>query len=207
MILETYGGFMNSNIYIYPTDTVWGIGGSAYNLSSYEQISIIKKTDNNKPLSLLFSSIDQLKSHVNLSDKFLQLFEEIYHLGLSVGVSKELLINSLPDSPFRNTKYVCFRVLESGFSLGLDEVIDFPITTTSLNITGQSPITSLEKAKDFWQKYVPDAKFIEAKMLKDLSGKASTIVLFSQNSYKVVREGENLQEITHTIEKYGYRKN
>ena len=151
--------------------------------------------------------MDQLKSHINLSDKFTELFEDLYHLGFSAGVPKELLVNSLPHSPFSNTKYVCFRLLNSGLFQGLDEVIDFPITTTSLNVSGQNPITSLEEAKDFWQKYVPDAKFIEAQTAKNLSGKASSIVLFNENTYKVVREGDNLQEIVKIIENYGYRKN
>ncbi|MEM3405361.1 MAG: Sua5/YciO/YrdC/YwlC family protein [Candidatus Pacearchaeota archaeon] len=43
-------------IFIYPTDTIYGIGCNALNKKSVEKIKRIKKRDKNKPLSIIAPS-------------------------------------------------------------------------------------------------------------------------------------------------------
>ena len=44
-----------NGVLIYPTDTVWGIGGCILSKKNYDEINIIKKINTNKPVSILFS--------------------------------------------------------------------------------------------------------------------------------------------------------
>lgn len=197
---------MKSDIYIYPTDTVWGIGGDAYEFESYEVIARTKKTSIDKPLSILFPTIDEIEDYIVLNEKLTEVIRQTHKLGMSFGIKKEFLKNSLPEKPFSNTHYVCFRVLASEFMRGLEEFMSFPIITTSLNLTGNSPITELSEAKDFWQKHLPEAKFVEVNGHESLSGQSSTIILFSEDKYKVVREGENIKSICSIVEENGYQR-
>ena len=60
-------GFMSyENIYIYPTDTVWGMGASIYLKKAQEQIAEIKKTSGQKPLSMMFYDLDDVKTSFHL---------------------------------------------------------------------------------------------------------------------------------------------
>ena len=56
----------SNTIYVYPTDTVWGIGCSIYNQDGFEKIAKIKKTKADKPLSILFESRAEIELFFNL---------------------------------------------------------------------------------------------------------------------------------------------
>ncbi len=195
---------MKSKIIIYPTDTVWGIGGNAYERDVYLEIASIKGTSPSKPLSLLFNNINQLSEHLELTDEIIDLFSDIRRLGVTIGVSKNAFLKTLPEAPFSETDFVCIRLVENAVTRDLEKIVEFPIISTSLNKTGHEPITEIEEAKDFWQKYCPDTLFIEPDERVALSGFSSTIIIISANEYKIVRRGSALEEIIEKLEKYGF---
>ncbi len=57
---------MKAKLFIYPTDTVWGIGGSVFDQDVYHAINQVKKEPDLKPLSVLFSSMQQLQQFIDL---------------------------------------------------------------------------------------------------------------------------------------------
>lgn len=193
---------MSNKIFIYPTDTVWGIGGNAYKEETYIRISQIKKSPVNKPLSILFSSVDQLSGHVELSDSLQELILELMQYEITFGLDKSLFKNALPGVAFSETDFVCIRVLDSEIVNNIISDVKAPITTTSLNITGEKPITDEVAAKDFWKKYASDELIVTTTYDKEVTGNSSTIVVLSGSEYKFLRKGSKHKEIEEVLQKY-----
>ncbi|EPZ49318.1 telomere recombination domain protein [Bacteriovorax sp. BAL6_X] len=190
------------NIFIYPTDTVWGIGGNPFEIETYELIAKIKGTSINKPLSILTNDIQNIVQNFRGSESLDELFDELFKYQITVGIPKASLKISFPSGPFDETNYICFRVIQNEI---IDECIkDFPgfITSTSLNLTGEDPISDSDEANLFWQKHCPKTNFISSEYLVP-SGKSSTIVFISGLSAKIIREGEDIQNILKTLDRHG----
>lgn len=64
-------------ILIYPTDTIWGIGCDALNVSAIERIKEIKGRDKSKSFIVLVKDIQMLQEYVeHLPQKAIDLIEE-----------------------------------------------------------------------------------------------------------------------------------
>lgn len=187
-----------SKIFIYPTDTVWGIGGSISDLATYQEIARIKDTTADKPLSILFNSLEMASEYFNFSLHELELFEKILDFEVTIGVAKSKFKKNIPESVYANTEFICFRVLKNEV---IDSIIENygPITTTSLNKTRALPITELGEARAFWKKYAKNSLFYEPLSSMKLSGNSSTIVLFSGLDYRISREGLHTENILNVL--------
>lgn len=190
-----------SKIFIYPTDTVWGIGGSVTDLECYKEIARIKETALNKPLSLLFNSVDLVSKHVALTQKELEVINLTKNMGMTFGVYKEKFQMNLPEEVFSLTDFICFRILNTEI---INKIIEKngPITSTSLNKTKHLPISELDEARSFWKKYAGHVNFYQPTTESNLSGSSSTIILLQETTYHVVREGENIEEIREIFDRY-----
>lgn len=188
-----------TKIFIYPTDTVWGIGGSITDIKAYEIIASIKETAPYKPLSLLFNSLELVEEYFNLNEHELELFSRIINMEVTIGVAKSKLKIKLPETIFEETDFICFRVLNNEVINSIIENYG-PITSTSLNKTKHLPITELGEARNFWKKYAKDSLFYEPLSTMKLSGNSSTIVLFSGVDYRISREGSNVEAILRKLE-------
>ncbi len=69
---------ISTKLFIYPTDTVWGIGSNIYDEASFKEIARIKKTTTDKPLSIMFTDLSELKKSfrfpVEMNEEWLRLF-------------------------------------------------------------------------------------------------------------------------------------
>ena len=65
----------SGGVIIYPTDTVYGIGCDATNLSSISKINKIKNRKSNTPLICLMNGLEMVKNYVtdlpDISEKYL----------------------------------------------------------------------------------------------------------------------------------------
>lgn len=195
---------MSHELFIYPTDTVWGIGGRAFESVTYAEIAKVKQTDVHKPLSILFSSLEQMKDYLDVPEALEQVISETYHLEATFGVDKKYFKEVLPEVPFGSTSFACFRIINNELIREIIETAGGPITTTSLNITGNPAITDELDAKDFWKKYISSASFYSMDHGSDLTGHSSTIIIFSGNDYKVLREGNRINDIKESLRKYSF---
>lgn len=137
---ELIKNIKQGKIFIYPTDTVYGLGCDAGNVESVERIKEIKKREVGKPLSVIAPSLkwinDNLVVDVDL-DKYLP--------GPYTVVLKK------KDEEFLSH-------VSSGDSLGiriprnkLTKIIqksEVPFITTSVNLSGESPVKSVDEVPD-----------------------------------------------------------
>ena len=58
-----------NQVLIYPTDTVWGIGGCILSERNYLEVNKIKQTSNKKPVSILFSCIEDVREYFSFPEE------------------------------------------------------------------------------------------------------------------------------------------
>ena len=151
-------------IFIYPTDTVYGLGCNALNEKAVEKIKEMKKRDEKKPLSIIAPSVSWIHEHfivdLNLEKylpgpytvilkKKIPFFLKWVSAGDSMGIR-------IPDNVF------CRKVQKSGI----------PFVTTSVNISGSKSITQISELSDDIKKQVDI-------IIDDgiLNGKPSTLII------------------------------
>ncbi|WP_372652941.1 L-threonylcarbamoyladenylate synthase [Halobacteriovorax sp.] len=186
---------MKSKLYVYPTDTVWGIGGDIFSEDCYRKIAKIKGHDSKKPLSIVFKDFKMITSLINLPNEFNEKWlNDFFALESTIGVPKSWAKIELPSWICQESDFISIRCQNSGELSPIFDEVNGPITSTSLNITGQDPIVNFLDAKEFFTTNMKEEYFCDnAKTV--CSGRSSTIVLYDITEIKVVREGKYIEEI------------
>jgi|SRR3989344_6846054 len=156
-------------IFIYPTDTIYGIGCDATNIKSVEKIKEIKLRDKDKPLSIIAPSIDWIKQNC-IIDKGLDLnkyFPGPYTLILKKKNPDFLTYVSSSDT-------LGIRIPDSDFTKQIQKS-NLPFITTSVNLSEQPFAKSInEISKEIKSKV---DIIIEAEDKSKLSGKPSILII------------------------------
>ena len=186
----------SDQIYIYPTDTVWGIGCDMYSEVGFKEIARIKNTTDNKPLSILFTDIDQVLKSFSFPQKITkEWLEYFFSQESTLGVPTSWAKMEVPVWAHQNSEYVSLRCLSSEPLKSLYKKIGNPFFTTSLNLQGESPIQTEEDAKKFCARFCPNAIRVEGKNIL-MSGNSSTMIFIDNKlNFVVKREGQKLKEL------------
>ena len=127
-------------IIIYPSDTIWAIGCDATKSKAISKIFKIKKRDSTLPLICLMNNYQMLNKYVDISDKiknFLQLQNKpttiIYNKIKKFSVYKETVAVRIPNDQF------CLKLISE---------FNKPITSTSVNISGDNFPEFFNEIKD-----------------------------------------------------------
>jgi len=126
---------LHGDVLIYPTDTVYGIGGDATSEKTVQRIKQIKKKTVNAPFSVIFSDIEMIKRYCEVNEWQEEMLKK-YLPGPYTFILKEKI--NLPTN--QNSK-IGIRMPESEFTCQLVKIVKKPIVTTSANLSGeQAPI-------------------------------------------------------------------
>jgi L-threonylcarbamoyladenylate synthase len=195
----------SDQVFIYPTDTVWGIGCSLYSESGHGQIAEIKNTNKNKPLSIMFPSVKDIYESFQFSEEVtLSWLSEFFKLETTLGVPLANSKIKIPKWATGSSEYVSLRSIENETIKKIYDEIKSPFFTTSLNRTGEPPLTSLEDAINFQKTYAPNALLYEGGQ-DQLSGASSTIVFLKSNLiFEIVREGRQVDQVKDHLTKLFY---
>lgn len=124
-------------LFVYPTDTIYGIGCDARNKKSVKQIQRLKERDAKKPISIIAPSKTWIREHVKVThSSFLNKLPGSYtfiwekkRMSFLNEVSKGPSIGvRMPDHPF------CSLIKKA----------NVPFVTTSVNISGEPPTHAVE---------------------------------------------------------------
>lgn len=116
-------------LFIYPTDTIYGIGCDATNEAAVEKIKKIKERDREKPLSVIAPNTDWIEEHC-----FLDVEIDKYLPGPYTIILKKKNKNFL--SHVSDTEFLGVRIPKYDFSEKVAEA-GVPFITTSVNLSGQ----------------------------------------------------------------------
>jgi L-threonylcarbamoyladenylate synthase len=185
------------NVFIYPTDTVWGIGGSIFSKKATDLVRSVKKSQELKPLSILFDEIGDFFNYFSFPEKFdTNFFQKLFTLESTILLPTCWLKREIPSSITGGSSFIGCRCLNDSEITKIVKLVGGPITTTSLNLAGEKPIVNYKQALLFMKKYIPVANIIkESEKDEVLSGTPSTLISYDGNSFKLFREGTFSYEI------------
>ena len=170
-------------VIVYPTDTVYGIGTGIFNDDGIKRIQKIKDRDKKMPTSIAVSSIEMAKKMAYFDD-----FSEKMFLKHMPGSLTMILKNkNASETITGGGDTVGIRMPANEIVLRIIEGFGDPITTTSANMHGKPPATTIEEAKDQFNSKVD--LYVDG---GTCDKRASTI--FDCIHKKVIREGDLILE-------------
>ncbi len=172
---------LSGEVCVVPTDTLYGFSCSAFSKTAVEKIYKLKQREGDKPFIILLPNIQALgKFGINLDKKTEDKLRDLWPAKLSV-------VFDCPDNEFeylhRGKKTLCFRIPAYPLLLSLLELTG-PITSTTVNISGEKPAENISEAKDIFGDGVN--LYVDAGTLKS---EPSTVIKISDGNVTVIRQG------------------
>ena len=140
MIETTVDALLQKKLILYPTDTVWGIGGDATDSKVVQNVYRLKQREDHKALIVLVASKEMLESYVESIPKQADSFLEsdrpttvIYPKG--VGLAHNLM---------GEDSSIGIRIPKHPFCQELIKQFGKPIISTSANVSGKPTPLSFE---------------------------------------------------------------
>lgn len=173
-------------ILIYPTDTIWGIGCDALNVSAIEKIKEIKGRDKHKSFIVLVKDIQMLSQYVeHLSQQATDLIEENEQKNIPTTILYRN-IKLLPLEHLSSNEYLGIRIAKTDFLQRLFCEFPYPIVSSSANFSGNlSPQNFSEIDKSFLQK--ADYVSLEQREETNKSNPSSIFIIKDNNSIEQIR--------------------
>ena len=164
-------------IFIYPTDTIYGIGCIATNHKSVEKIRSIKVRDE-KPFSIIAPSKTWIREtcYVKHFEDWIKKLPGKYTLILEIKNKK-----SFSEAVNKNLDTAGIRI-PNHWIKNLVRKIGKPLITTSVNLSGEKHIMSIDQ--------IPKSISEKVDFIIDegiLNGKPSTIVLKDNEKIKLIK--------------------
>jgi len=136
---------------VYPTDTVYGLGVNALKNICIERLFKIKKRPETKPVPIMVRDIEMAKKLAYINPEREKILKTVWPGPVTVVLEKRDII---PEILTGGRKTVGLRIPNHPFTQCLMENLEEPITCTSANFSGSSPIrSSLEVVRIFEKAY------------------------------------------------------
>jgi len=179
---------------IFPTETVYGLGGDATNIKAIKMIYNVKKRPINNPLICHFKNYKQVKENfeINYLDNVLI---ELFWPGPLTLILKKKKSSNIKSLLSNNKNYVGCRIPNNKIALSLLKSVDFPIAAPSANIA--TKISSTEPSH-ISERLKKNAYVLEGGSSK--LGLESTVLQTFKNKIKILRLGSiTVEEISKKI--------
>lgn len=174
--------YYEGKVFIYPTDTIYGLGGNPFNEDVVNRINEIKGRDDEKRYILLIGSIQLLQKYIELhSEKHLDFLIAIWPNPVSV----VLKLNS-KTSGLLKSETAAFRIPNNRFCQKLLDNIQMPLISTSVNKTNRE---SLLEPSIIEEEFGNDVEYMFFTK-KRLYFEASTLIDLSGLEPKLIRQGK-----------------
>jgi len=153
----------SNKIFIYPTDTIYGIGCNAENKEAVEKLKQIKKREN-KPLSVIVPNLEWITKHLIVDCNIKKYFPGPYTI-----ILKKKDPNFL--NWVSNTDSLGVRIPNNPFTKTIQKT-NLPFITTSVNLNGEPFLTKISDLKTEIKSQVDHIIDIG-----ELNGRPSTLII------------------------------
>ena len=175
-------------VVIFPTETVFGLGGDATNSKAIKSIYHLKKRPQSNPLICHFKNIREIKKNFYMNNLEIKLAKFFWPgpLTLILEKKKDSKISSILS---KNKKFVGCRVPNNKIALSLLKSLQFPVAAPSANINTKISTTQSS-----------DIDLILKKKVFVIRGKSnlgleSTVVQIKNNKIHILRLGSITEEV------------
>lgn len=180
-----------SGVVAYPTETLYGLGANAYSDAAVSAVFSCKERSQSKPISVAYKSLEAASEDVEIN-KLAQCIANNFLPGPVTIVVRKKLSSKISllcsgKSIEAGSETVGIRIPNHPLALKLLQILAFPLTASSANISGNASHTTAESVeKDFPKIAVLDGGECSVKI-------ASTVVDCSsfseENKLIIKREG------------------
>jgi len=129
----------NGGTVVYPTDTVYGIGANIFDTKSVEKVYSIKKRSLEKPISACISKTEDIHKIAWMDENIERIVEKILPGPFTLILKKKEIVPSILTA---NNDKIGIRIPDNKVCMEISK--EFPITTTSANISGQTIPESID---------------------------------------------------------------
>jgi len=130
-------------VFVYPTDTLYGFGADAASETGINNVEELKKRPAQTPFSLLVHDLAMLKEYArvgNLAARLAGLF-----LPGALTLVLPAIRGKVPDVLYSEGNYLGFRIPDHPFCRELTANYPRPILSTSVNISGQKALNRIRE--------------------------------------------------------------
>jgi len=176
---------LNGSVFCYPTETLYGIGCIYSNQDSITKIFNIKNRNVKQKMSLLFKDFKMLNDLFYINPLEKKIIKTFLPGKLSILLEPKKSDNFNENLVGDNGKISC-RISSHDFVINLFSKINFPIISTSANVSGNQNIyNSSFLINEFSSKvdFIVDYGDIK-------ESKGSTIINIVNNNVNLLREGD-----------------
>lgn len=171
-----------SEIWAFPTDTVYGIGTYYLNQNEIKKIYNLKNRPSNSPLAILCADIDQALSFFDEPNAKVKKIANHFWPGAITIVYKKSA--NIPEFVNSGLDTIGIRVPNNEIALRVIKN-NGPMATTSVNKSGNPPAITLEEVKSIIEGL--EINIIDEKSVS--SNVSSTVILVAGEDIKILREG------------------
>ncbi len=135
-ILNAAEVILNGGIIVYPTDTLYGFGVDANNISAINKLNKLKGREG--PISVIMQDINTIISCAKIDDVEAEIIRKnlIGYTTIILPVKSGTVYKSI----MGEGETLGIRLPDHSFATNLCKLIDGPITTTSVNRSGEIPL-------------------------------------------------------------------
>ncbi len=187
-----------NGVIVYPTDTVYGLGVIALRTHCLERLFKLKKRPQTKPVPIMIGNIAMAKKLALVDRRTEKVLEAVWPGPVTVVLAKRQIV---PDILTAGKRTVGLRIPDCRLIQILLANLGEPITATSANFSGSSPlISAVEVIKVFEKAYPRPDLILDAGDLPN--NPPSTVLDLTGSQPKILRVGptskENLLESLKT---------
>jgi len=186
-----------------PTDTVYGLAGLASNYNAIQQMYKIKKRDENKPLAICLSNVNEINTWGITNEIPRNLLENLLPGPFTICLRRTIALNPALNPGIET---IGIRVPKSKFVRSVAKLAG-PLALTSANVSGQPSSFHPDEFSELWPDL--DGIFYQSRnTVNELDDYriGSTVIDLSQTGYyKIVRRGINSNVILEKLKKSGLK--
>jgi L-threonylcarbamoyladenylate synthase len=182
-IQEIAGVLREDGIIVYPTETFYGLGANALSSNAIKRVYRLKKRAPRKPLPVLISDQSMLPQITTGDPLHLQRLVSQFWPGPLTIILKASA--AVPDELLGRKGTIGVRLTAHPWVRALVRELRFPITATSANVSGETPISDPDKAMGVFEGAVD--LIVDGGKTQGLL--PSTVLDLSEDAPRLVREG------------------
>jgi L-threonylcarbamoyladenylate synthase len=183
-IVGAVAALRRGEIIVFPTETLYGLGADALNLTAVEKIFELKGRDSANPIPLLVADrrmLDTLVAEVSpLAEKLITKF---WPGPLTIVLPAR---KNIPGPLLNSSGGVGVRISSQPIAIKLINQLGRPLTATSANPSGKPGARTVEEAKRYFAGKIDI--FVNGGELPSKTG--STVIEIRKDSLAIIRAGE-----------------
>ena len=173
----------SGELVIFPTETVYGLGGNANDKKAIKRIYNIKKRPANNPIICHFESLNEIKKNFHLS-KLEEILAKKLWPGPITLILRKKAKSKISQLVSNKSSYIGCRIPKNKIALQLLKNLNFPVAAPSANFSERTSVTKFEDLDKNLIKKIFTIKGKQSKL-----GLESTVIKVKKNSIEVLRLG------------------